>query len=43
MGKTIAALSKTRHRGMPWVDWQFALVRAAQNLIRLPKLSRAPC
>ena len=36
--KTVAGLSKTRHRGLARVDWQFALALAAYDLIRLPKL-----
>ena len=39
--KTVARLSKTRHRGLAWVDWQFTLALAAYDLIRLPKLLRA--
>ena len=36
--KTIAGLRKTRHRGLPKIDWQFTFAMAAYNLIRLPKL-----
>ena len=36
--KTVAALSKTRHRGLARVGWQFTLALAAYDLIRLPKL-----
>ena len=36
--KTVAGLSKTRHRGLARVDWQFTLALAAYDLIRLPKL-----
>jgi IS5 family transposase len=36
--KTIGSLRKTRHRGTARVDWQFTLVAAAYNLVRLPKL-----
>ena len=36
--KTIAGLRKTRHRGVPKVDWQFTLAMPAYNLIRLLKL-----
>ena len=36
--KTVARLSKTRHRGLARVDWQFTLALAAYDLIRLPKL-----
>jgi len=36
--KTVAAMRKARHRGLPKVDWQFTLAMAAYNLVRLPKL-----
>ncbi len=36
--KTVAGLRKMRHRGLPKVDWQFTLVMAAYDLVRLPKL-----
>ena len=36
--KTVAGLSKTRHRGLARVDWQFTLALAAYDLIRLPEL-----
>jgi transposase len=39
--KTVAGLRKTRHRGLPKVDWQFTFAMAAYNLIRLPKLLAA--
>ena len=39
--KTVARFSKTRHRGLARVDWQFTLALAAYDLIRLPKLLRA--
>ena len=39
--KTIAGLRKTRHRGLPKIDWQFVLAMAAYNLVRLPKLLAA--
>ncbi len=39
--KTVARLSKTRHRGLARVDWQFTLALAAYDLIRLPKLLKA--
>ncbi|MDB5380501.1 MAG: family transposase, partial [Rhodospirillales bacterium] len=29
---------KTRHRGLPKIDWQFTLAMAAYNLVRLPRL-----
>ncbi len=38
--KTVARLSKTHHRGLARVDWQFTLALAAYDLIRLPKLLR---
>ena len=40
--KTVAGLRKTRHRGLPKVDWQFTLAMAAYNLVRLPKLLIEP-
>ena len=40
--KTVAGLRKTRHRGLPKVDWQFTLAMAAYNLVRLPKLLAEP-
>ena len=39
--KTVARLSKTRHRGLVRVDWQFTLALAAYDPIRLPKLLKA--
>ncbi len=39
--KTVERFSKTRHRGLVRVDWQFTLALAAYDLIRLPKLLRA--
>jgi transposase len=36
--KTVAGLRKMRHRGLPKVDWQFTLVMAAYDLVRLPNL-----
>ena len=39
--KTVARFSKTRHRGLARVDWQFTLALAAYDLIRLPKLLKA--
>ena len=39
--KTVARFSKTRHRGLARVDWQFTLALAADDLIRLPKLLKA--
>ncbi len=40
--KTIAGLSKARHRGLAKIDWQFTFAMAAFNLVRLPKLLKAP-
>ena len=39
--RVISGISKTRHRGLAWVDWQLTLALAAYDLIRLPKLLRA--
>ena len=39
--KTVARFSKTRHRELARVGWQFTLALAACDLIRLPKLLRA--
>jgi transposase len=36
--KTVAALRKTRHRGLARVGWMFTLAMAAYNVIRIPKL-----
>jgi transposase len=36
--KTVAGLRQTKLRGRPRVDWQFRLVAAAHNLIRMVKL-----
>lgn len=40
--KTIAALKKTKHRGILKVGWDFTFAAAAYNLVRLPKLLEAP-
>ena len=40
--KTVAGLRKMRHRGLPKVDWQFALAMAAYDFIRLPKSLAEP-
>ena len=40
--KTVAGLSKARHRGLAKIDWQFTFAMAAYNLVRLPKLLKAP-
>ena len=39
--KTTGGLAKTRHRGLPRVDWIFTLTAAAYNLVRIPKLLAA--
>ena len=39
--KTVARLSKTRHRVLARVDWQLTLAFAACDLTRLPKLHKA--
>lgn len=36
--KTVAALRKTRHRGIERVGWMFTLAMTAYNLVRIPKL-----
>lgn len=36
--KTVGGMRKTKLRGLPKVDWAFAFVAAAYNLIRVPKL-----
>ena len=36
--KSAAGFARTRHRGLDRVGWQFTLVMAAYNLVRLPKL-----
>jgi transposase len=40
--KTTAGQARTRLRGIERVRWSFTLCAAAYNLIRLPKLMRAP-
>jgi len=40
--KTIALLRKVRHRGLDKVDWVFAFVCAAYNLVRMRNLSIQP-
>jgi transposase len=40
--KKIALLRRARHRGKARIGWQFTLAAAAYDLIRLPKLLRAP-
>jgi transposase len=39
--KSAAGLSKTKHRGLGRVGWQFTFTLTAYNLIRLPKLLAA--
>lgn len=39
--KTVGGLRKTRHRGADRVGWQFTLIVAAYNLVRIPKLLAA--
>ena len=36
--KSGAGFTRTRHRGLARVGWQFTLTMAAYNLVRLPKL-----
>lgn len=36
--KTTGTLAKTRHRGLQRVGWNFTLVAAAYNLMRIPKI-----
>ena len=40
--KTVAALRKTRHRGIERVGWMFTLAMTAYNLMRIPKLLGVP-
>ena len=40
--KTIGMIRKTRHRGLPRVDWIFTFALAAYNLVRIRNLSEAP-
>jgi IS5 family transposase len=40
--KTIGMIRKTRHRGLPRVDWIFTFALAAYNLVRIRNLSAAP-
>ena len=40
--KTVAGLSKTRHRGLARVGWQFALALAAYDLPRVDDLAQRP-
>jgi len=39
--KTIAGLSKTRHRGKDRVGWMFTFAAAAYNLVRMRNLAQA--
>ena len=41
--KTVANLSKTRHRGTAKVDWYFVLALSAYNLVRMWNLGVAAC
>ena len=36
--KTVAGLCKAKLHDLPKVDWIFALIATASNLVRLPKL-----
>jgi hypothetical protein len=36
--KTVAALRKTKLKGLPKVDWAFTFAATAYNLVRAPKL-----
>ena len=38
--KTIAGLSKARHRGLAKIDWQFTFAMAAYNLVRMRTLAQ---
>jgi len=38
--KTVGGMRKTRHRGVPRVDWMFTLAAAAFNLVRMRRLIR---
>jgi hypothetical protein len=40
--KTIGMIRRTRHRGLPRVDWIFTFALAAYNLVRMRNLSAAP-
>ena len=40
--KTVGGLRKTRHRGVPRVNWLFTFAMAAYNLVRLRNLAAAP-
>ena len=40
--KTVAALRKTRHRGVARVGWMFTFALAAYNLVRMRNLALAP-
>jgi IS5 family transposase len=39
--KTVGMIRKTRHRGLPRVDWIFTFALAAYNLVRIRNLVRA--
>ena len=40
--KTVGMVRKTRHRGLPRVDWIFTFALAAYNLVRIRNLTAAP-
>jgi hypothetical protein len=40
--KTVGGLRKTRHRGVPLVDWMFSFALAAYNLVRMRNLELTP-
>jgi transposase len=40
--KTVGVLRKTRHRGLPKVEWMFTFTAAAYNLVRMRKLLPSP-
>jgi IS5 family transposase len=40
--KTIGMMRKTRHRGLPRVDWVFTFALAAYNLVRIRNLTAVP-
>ncbi len=40
--KTVGGLQKTRHRGVPRVNWMFTLAMAVYNLARMRTLAVAP-
>ena len=36
--KTVGGIRKTRHRGVPMVEWMFVFTAAAYNLVRIRNL-----